>query len=215
MSHNITIEGGTSKRLPVAGKYCNQDIIITATGGTPTLQNKTVTPTETAQTVTPDTGYDGLAKVDVNAIPDQYLAEAEVIAQDTLIANILTALEGKAAGGGSSDGEESFCNLRVTVLNAPEDAFMTCVTAFVAPSGFIYDEVYSIPLIDISDTGENEFEIFKKSEVAIYVNNNNWPTCAFDGDIRQFDVALLDPNGERCVQYFRVTGDASLTIEFS
>lgn len=102
MSHNITIEGGTSKRLPVAGKYCNQDIIITATGGTPTLQNKTVTPTETAQTVTPDTGYDGLAKVDVNAIPDQYLAEAEVVAQDTLIANILTALEGKAAGGGAS-----------------------------------------------------------------------------------------------------------------
>lgn len=33
MSHNITIEGGTSKRLPVAGKYCDQDIIITALGG--------------------------------------------------------------------------------------------------------------------------------------------------------------------------------------
>lgn len=33
MSHNITIAGGTSKRLPVRGKYCDQDIIITATGG--------------------------------------------------------------------------------------------------------------------------------------------------------------------------------------
>lgn len=32
MSHNITVEGGTSVRLPTAGKYCDQDIIITATG---------------------------------------------------------------------------------------------------------------------------------------------------------------------------------------
>ena len=33
MSHNITIGGGTSVRLPTAGKYCDQDIIVTATGG--------------------------------------------------------------------------------------------------------------------------------------------------------------------------------------
>lgn len=213
MSHNITIEGGTSKRLPVAGKYCDQDIIITATGGTPTLQNKTVTPTETAQTVTPDTGYDGLAKVDVNAIPDQYLAEAEVIAQDALIANILAGLEGKAAGGGSSDDEESFCTLRVTVLNAPEDAMMALVIGYVSPSGNLYEEIYHELLIDISDTGENVYEVYKKSEVVIY--SNNWPTCEIDGDIRNFGMAAADPNGERTADWFRVTGDASLTIDFS
>lgn len=33
MSYNITIQGGTSKRLPTAGKYCDRDIIITAEGG--------------------------------------------------------------------------------------------------------------------------------------------------------------------------------------
>ncbi len=33
MSHNITVEGGKSVRLPTAGKYCDRDIIITATGG--------------------------------------------------------------------------------------------------------------------------------------------------------------------------------------
>ena len=32
MSHNITVEGGTSVRLATAGKYCDRDIIITATG---------------------------------------------------------------------------------------------------------------------------------------------------------------------------------------
>lgn len=33
MSHNITVEGGKSVRLPTAGKYCDRDIIITAEGG--------------------------------------------------------------------------------------------------------------------------------------------------------------------------------------
>lgn len=30
---NIQVEGGTSVRLPTAGKYCDRDIIVTATGG--------------------------------------------------------------------------------------------------------------------------------------------------------------------------------------
>lgn len=33
MSYNITVEGGTSVRLPTAGKYCDRDIIVTAEGG--------------------------------------------------------------------------------------------------------------------------------------------------------------------------------------
>lgn len=31
--HEITVEGGTSVRLPTAGKYCDRDIIVTSTGG--------------------------------------------------------------------------------------------------------------------------------------------------------------------------------------
>lgn len=33
MIHNISVEGGTSVRLPTAGKYCDRDIVVTATGG--------------------------------------------------------------------------------------------------------------------------------------------------------------------------------------
>lgn len=33
MTHNITVEGGTSVRLPTAGKYCDRDIVVMATGG--------------------------------------------------------------------------------------------------------------------------------------------------------------------------------------
>ncbi len=31
--HMITIEGGTTKRLPVSGKFCDRDILIAAIGG--------------------------------------------------------------------------------------------------------------------------------------------------------------------------------------
>lgn len=37
MTHNITVEGGTSVRLLTAGKYCDRDIVVTATGGTEDL----------------------------------------------------------------------------------------------------------------------------------------------------------------------------------
>ena len=30
---NVTVQGGTSVRLPTAGKYCDRDIVVTATGG--------------------------------------------------------------------------------------------------------------------------------------------------------------------------------------
>lgn len=39
MSFNITVEGGSSVRLPTKGKYCDRDIVITAEGGTEDLDD--------------------------------------------------------------------------------------------------------------------------------------------------------------------------------
>ena len=40
MSINITVEGGSSKRLLTAGKYCSEEIVITATGGAEDLSSE-------------------------------------------------------------------------------------------------------------------------------------------------------------------------------
>ena len=42
MIHNITVDGGTSVRLPTAGKYCDRDIVVTATGGGSVTEPSTI-----------------------------------------------------------------------------------------------------------------------------------------------------------------------------
>ena len=42
MSYNITVDGGTSVRLQTAGKYCDRDIVVTATGGGSVTEPSTI-----------------------------------------------------------------------------------------------------------------------------------------------------------------------------
>lgn len=51
----------------------DKKVSIFAGAGAAKMQEKTVTPTESQQTVTPDTGCDGLSQVTVEAVPANYV----------------------------------------------------------------------------------------------------------------------------------------------
>ena len=68
MTHNITVEGGTSVRLPTAGKYCDRDIVVTATGGGSVSEPSTIIGINlhNAETDIPNTYLDGAAVIAYN-----------------------------------------------------------------------------------------------------------------------------------------------------
>lgn len=71
-----------SGNLPITANGTNIDVTnyasvnVTVPSSTPSLQSKTVTPTESQQSIQPDSGYDGLSAVTINAIPSTYVGSS-------------------------------------------------------------------------------------------------------------------------------------------
>lgn len=70
-----TMNATGRKTLGTQGKYCDSDIVVEYTKPAQAViqSNKNATPSETAQEITPSSGYDAMAKVTVGAVSPLYV----------------------------------------------------------------------------------------------------------------------------------------------
>lgn len=104
--------------LGVSGSYAGEGV---------TLQEKTVIPTKSAQTISPDSGYDGLSAVNVGAIPANY-ADVDGVtagATDVLANKVFVNASGEEVAGTMTNNG---------AVTASIDGLT--VTSYTVPSGY-------------------------------------------------------------------------------
>lgn len=116
MSTTVTYKGATlttvsndTAVLETAGKYLEDDLTLVdvSGGGSPTLQNKTVYPSSSDQSITADNGYDGLGTVTAKAVTTTNLTAANIVSGVTVEVgdaddpDRVASVTGTASGGGS------------------------------------------------------------------------------------------------------------------
>lgn len=98
---DISVQEGESYTIPKG--YHNGTGVVkgVAGGGNYTLQPKTVTPTKSQQSITPDQGYYGLSGVTVKAIPENFqdVSATTATAPDVLATKVFTAADGTTTTG--------------------------------------------------------------------------------------------------------------------
>ena len=140
---------------------------ITIMSGTVSLetQQKTVTPNETTQIVTPDAGYDGLSKVTVEPIPPEY-APPDAPTYDG-------SYETPDGSGTGSIGYELQANKAVIPTNQfqivkPDAGYdgLKAVTVAPIPNDYIMPE----GTLEISENGEYDVTAFANVDVDVEPN---------------------------------------------
>ena len=98
---DISVQEGESYTIPKG--YHNGAGVVkgVAGGGNYTLQPKTVTPTKSQQSITPDQGYYGLSGVTVKAIPENFqdVSATTATAPDVLATKVFIAADGTTTTG--------------------------------------------------------------------------------------------------------------------
>ena len=105
-------------------------------GAEPTLQEKTVTPSTSAQTITPDIGYDGLSKVTVNAMSTATQATPSIsVSSSGLITASATQSAGYVSAGTKSATKQLTTQAAKTVT--PGTSNQTAVASGVYTTGAV------------------------------------------------------------------------------
>lgn len=163
---------------PSSGKYFSS-VNVNIVGDTFDTQTKSVTPTESEQTVTPDAGYDGLSSVTVGAISSTYVGSditrksAETItpseSEQTIDANqYLTGVQTISAISPTYVGSEVPTKEATTIT--PNTSTQIAISAGTYAIGDIQVDAIPSNYVDTSDAQAYSYTILEG--YSAYVNGN-------------------------------------------
>lgn len=98
---SATVQEGDTYTIPAGYHNGSGTVSGVAGGGNYTLQSKSITPTKSQQSVTPDSGYYGLSDVTVAAIPEAYqnVSSVTATASDVLASKVIVDATGASITG--------------------------------------------------------------------------------------------------------------------
>lgn len=182
---------------PTNGKYFSS-VTVNVAGDTFYTQTKSVTPTESKQTVTPDSGYNGLASVTVGAISSTYVGSA-VPTQGAKTVTPSTSVQTAVSSGTYVTGDIKVSAMPAGILSTPTINTNTgLVTGGVTTSGYI------------SNSATKTLQLNTKSAATITPTTTNQTINAGQyltgAQIIQGDANLIPKNIASGVSIFGVTG---------
>lgn len=186
----VAEKGGTTARPYLVGNLASAIESIPEYKD-PALQQKTVTPTTSQQNVTPDSGYDGLSKVTVNAMPTATQATPSItVSTDGLITASATQGAGYVASGTKSATKQLTVQAAKTIT--PSTSSQTAVASGRYTTGTVTVKgdanliaaniKKGVSIFGIVGTYEGGVTTDVDIDAIGYTDNTRWSTT--DGTIR-------------------------------
>ena len=192
---SATVQEGDTYTIPAGYHNGSGTVSGVAGGGNYTLQSKSITPTKSQQSVTPDSGYYGLSDVTVAAIPEAYqnVSSVTAAAGDVLANKIIVDATGASVTGTMTNNG---------TVNRTLDA-STGNQSFTIPSGYhsgsgkvniVLETKNATPTTSSQDITPTSGKVLSKVTVAAIPSNYQDTTNvdAVAGDVLAGKIIVTD-----------------------